>query len=106
MKRGNLVQQPPNNPNYGSWQQPQQPNTQYPPQQPWQQPQYPPNTYYRPQQSMIPPPPPPRPPMPPVKKPNPWLIISIIVGGLLIIGTLSTINKSTGTQTDATPTVI
>src|SRR2546421_1393197 len=84
------MQYPPNN-------QPpfqQQPNTQYPPQQPWQQPgqwqqpQYltPPGTYYPPQQSpMMPPPPPPRPPR---KKQNPWFILGIIVGVLILCGAI------------------
>ncbi|MFL5698285.1 MAG: hypothetical protein ACJ797_14440 [Ktedonobacteraceae bacterium] len=60
------MQQPPNYPNYEGWQQPQpqQTNTQYPPQQPqWQpQPQYPPppQQYYPPPQwQQVPPPLPP-----------------------------------------------
>src|SRR6266568_6190758 len=106
MRRGNLVQQRPNYPNYGGWQQPQQPNTQYPPQQPWQQPQYPPppGTYYPPQRPMIPPPPPPRPP----KKQNPWLVIATIIFVGAAIGAYgsSISTKNTNQQTDATTAVV
>src|SRR5947208_953245 len=50
---------------------------QYPPnnQPPFQQQ---PNTYYP---SMIPPPPPPRPP----KKQNPWLVIAIVCGAIILL---------------------
>ena len=105
------MQQPPNYPNDGSWQQPQQPNTQYP--QQWQQPQYPPpppNTYYPPEQwqqpPMMPPPPPPRPPK---RRRNPWLIVGIVVGAIILFSAIgNAVTKSSPsnstTQTTAIPT--
>ncbi len=93
------MQQPPNYPNYEGWQQPQQPNTQYPPspqpyypplQQPWQQPPRQEQFPFQ-QQSWQPPQvsPPPR------KKRNPWLIIGIIIGALVLLGSLAiAISKS------------
>ncbi len=105
------MQQPPNYPNDGNWQQPpqpqypQQPNTQYPPQQ-WQ-PQYPPqpNTYYLPEQwqqpPMIPPPPPPRPPK---RRRNPWLIVGIVVGALVLCGIVGNAITKSSPSVQATPT--
>ncbi len=96
------MQQPPNYPNDGSWQQPQQP--QYPQQ---------PNTYYPPEQwqqpPMMPPPPPPRPPR---KRPSPLIIIGIVIGAIILFSALgraisqSSPSRSTSTlvATTATPT--
>lgn len=70
-------------PNQGQWQQPQQPNTQYPPQQqqyPQQpgQPQWQQQSPYPPQQPMYPP--------PPKKKSRTWLWIVLGVVGFLVLG--------------------
>src|SRR5256714_8671553 len=96
------MQQPPNYPNYEGWQQPQpqQTNTQYPPQQPQWQPQYspPPTTYYPPQQQFQ------QPPMmaparPPRKKRNPWLILALIAGVLVLLASAIGYAVSTSSPT-------
>src|SRR5947208_12570361 len=97
------MQQPPN---YGGW--PQQPNTQYPPQQPpWRPQPPPPNTYYPPPPWQQPPMMPPPPPRPPRKKANPWLILAIVIGVLIVIGAIAnTAKTSPSIQATATAGVV
>ena len=100
------MQQPPNYRNYGGWQQPQQPNTQYPPQQF----QAPPQPGYQPQYGqwqqppMMPPVQPP--PRPPKKKRSPWLIIGIIVGVLILLAAISNAVNKPSPSAQATPTTV